>query len=382
MNLFMWDNFCSILKLQFHRMEDFCAANGYEIVRSPENADVIVVGVCAAFEADEQRSCQMLRQQESLGRPMYVFGCMVTVSPQKIRQERFFPTWEYGKLLRALVPSPTVSWGQVKMPADFRVREDYRIYNAKKKYVGVSFGCGFDCSFCPHKLGVGRLVSRSIDDILSQIQGLLQSDVETIVLTGTDTASYGREIGTSFPDLLMRILALPNNNAVYHVAQFNPEGIRREVERRKLVRSCWDERVTDFQLPIQTASDRLLKLMNRRYRIADVADFVESVRLKNRNLFLRTDLLVGFPTETEKELDDSIVFAARHFNEVTVYGYEYKAGTPIGKSGLPFFGKDVIRARVDYAREQIRQGGRLVHSGGQDITSLLISDLKKESLRR
>ena len=203
------------------------------------------------------------------------------------------------------------------------------------------------------------------------------------MLTGIDTASYGKDIGSSLPELLEEILVLPGNAVRYHIAQFNPEGIASARQRAQMARVCSDARVTDLQMPIQTASTRLLKLMGRNYTAADVLDFVARVRKANKGLFLRTDLLVGFPTETDEELAETVAFVARcHFNEVAVYGYEYKEGTQIALSGLPLWDAKTIKARVQEASRQLRAANLLVHSGGQDIGTLIQSDRSKECIRR
>ena len=376
--LYMGDNFCTIYKLAFHRLQKFLVANGYKLATTSQEADVLVAGVCASFEADEAMAQVLLDKFTRTGKPLYIIGCMVRVKPDKMPVSNLFYSWEYERLAKELVPEPSVAWEDIALPSGFRCREDYRIYNPQKQFVGLCFGCAFDCSYCSHKLGAGGLVSRSEEDILNQIRGLLHQNVSTIVLTGIDTASYGKEIGTSFPELLERIILSTDRWVNYHIAQFNPEGIDSKATREQMVRLCSLPYVTELQLPIQTTSSRLLRLMNRNYDIKNVTEFIDHVRRGNSKLYWRTDLLVGFPTETMVELEDSAEFAIQYFDEVAVYGYEYKPGSPIDKMSLPRLDANVIDQRKQKAIRRLSDAGLLVHSGGQDTQSLLKVDEFKE----
>jgi len=343
----------------------------------PSEADILIAGVCAAFDADEERSITILSKL-NIGKPLYVIGCMVAVRPDKMPDKaHLFYSWEYKKLFVELVPEPVVDWGDIELPTEFRCREDYRIYDTTKHFVGICTGCAFECFYCPHKIGAGNLVSRRMDEILIQIHKLLSNGVKTIVLTGIDTASYGKDIGTSFPELMENILTLTGNHSInYHIAQFNPEGID-----ERMVQCCSNPHITDLQLPIQTTSPRLLKIMNRNYKIDDVTNFIKYVRDKNSNLFLRTDIMVGFPTESSVEFSDTVEYAASKFNEVAVYRYESKDCTPIEKLELPLCSPSVVDYRMEQAGKYLKWIGCLFHFGGQDTTSLLLSDKKKYKMR-
>lgn len=291
-----------------------------------------------------------------------------------------YPSWDYQRLAEDLVPNPVIQWNAVPLPTNFRAREDYRVYNPKRHFVGISSGCSFACSYCPHKIGAGDIVSRLPSEIISTVQELIDDQAETIIITGTDTAAYGRDINYSFPRLAHDILGIPNNFTKFHIAQFNPEGLFDELST--MIDCCSNKLVADIQLPIQTTSVRLLQLMNRKYSPEGVKGFIEKVREMNTELMFRTDLMVGFPTETENELEDTIDFAIQYFDEIAVYAFEYKHCVPLASLNLHIFPPQEIQRRQDYARERLKSAGKLVHSGGQDIESLLLSDNTKETLRK
>jgi tRNA A37 methylthiotransferase MiaB len=95
----------------------------------------------------------------------------------------------------------------------------------------------------------------------------------------------------------------------------------------------------------------------------------------------RTDLMVGFPTESETELDNSINFVSDYFDEVAIYGFELKKNTPIARSCVNFFDDDEVKRRMEYARDKMHAAGLMVHSGGQLISTLIENDIKKEEIR-
>lgn len=378
MKIYMEDNMCTIFKLVFHKMQKFLVLNGQTIVEEPENADLIITGVCAAFEADESRSVRIVSKMKKSMKPIYGFGCMTRINPDRLKLKSIFASWEGQKLVETIVKNPKIGWGSIDLPTDFRNKNDYRVYNSKRHFVGISTGCAFWCSYCPHKLGVGKIVSRPEKEILNQIKTLIESGAETIVLTGTDVACYGQDIGTSFPLLLEKILNIVPQKIEVHIAQFNPQGLRFDFE--KLIKACQDKRVTDFQLPVQTASKRILKLMNRYYSMKEVRKFIVKVKKKNTNIRFRTDLIIGFPTETEANFRKTVGFVIKHFDEVAAYAFELKRNTPLVSYNLPLLNKSLIITRLNKALKVIRREGLLAHSGGQDIFSLICNDQVKEKI--
>ncbi|MFZ5865534.1 MAG: radical SAM protein [Thermodesulfobacteriota bacterium] len=361
-------------------MQSFFTANGHSIVGSPQEADVCIAGVCAAFEADEAVSVEIIRELLDFDGPVHVYGCLTRVSPERIPFETTYPTWDPQTLLSQIVDCPQVRWSDIPLPSRFRRKEDYRVFNRGTQFVGIATGCSFDCSYCPHKLGVGEIQSRPIEDVVLQVRHLIAEQAQTIILTATDTACYGVDIRLSFPELLEAILRLSNQRTSFHIAQFNPEGLFTNMG--KMLACCSDERIHDIQLPVQSASPRLLKLMNRRYSPQEVREFVEKLKVRNPRVFLRTDLMVGFPTETIEELEESVDFAMHNFDEIAVYAFELKQRTPVASQDLAAIPVSEVKRRQRYAANRLKRAGKLVHSGGQIRSTLVKSDRTKELMRQ
>jgi len=381
-SVYIEDNLCTAYKLELHSFQQCLVLNGCTITDSPEKADILVAGLCAAFEADEERSMDLMSRLGHFGKPLHFIGCLPRVQPKLFKNTNKFFAWQHDKLIKEIVPEATVTMKSCSTPSEFRVKQDYRVYDPTRQFVCVSLGCAFECTYCPHKLGAGNLVSRSADEIVMQIKDLIEKGTTSIILTGIDTASYGMEINTTFPKLLRKILDVsPDQGITYNIAQFNPEGVNDAENRQIMLECCSDPRVVDLQFPIQTSSSRLLKLMNRHYDMDALSIFLLEVKKNNPGIFLRTDCMIGFPTETEEESLATTQYIVKHFDEVAAYCYEEKQGTPITRTELKNLPHSVCTERKERVCETFTDNGLLVHSGGQDVNSLLKSDNLKQKMR-
>lgn len=378
MNFYMKDNFCTIYKLKFHQLQQFLEEKGLKPVEDLNDADVVISGVCAAFDADEARAISIMKKNAGRHVPHYAIGCLVGVNPENLVTDHSYRTWEFASLARDLTGVDDPDYDNAPLPSLFRSRGDYRIFDPVRRFVGVTTGCGFECSYCPHKVGAGGVNSRPIDVVVADVRTVIIEGARIIHLTGLDTASYGREIGDNFGRLLSAVLAGVGDEAVFHIAQFNPEGFGSGEDFETLLRACSDRRVVDIQLPVQTASERLLGLMKRDYRIASVHRFVERLRAANPKVFLRTDVMLGFPTETPSEVEETAGLVAELFDEAAVYTYERKEGTPIADVPPEWeIAPAEKKRRLRLVSERLQAAGVLVHSGGQRISSLLEADKAK-----
>lgn len=376
------DNMCTPYKLQLKRFHDFFAANGWTVVETPEEADLVLVGTCAGFDRLEEESLASLRTMHGHGKRVVAYGCMTRFDPERVAAVHdgpCIPTNE-GWRVAELIPNPAVPLADIPAPSTFRRKADYRLFDLTKRYVSITNGCGFECSYCPHRVGVGKLQSRPLDEIVEQVQALVAEGARTVVLTGLETGGYGTDRGDTYPELLARVLEADPSMEV-HVAQFSPTYVMEYGDA--LLELFSNPRVSDIQIPIETTSDRLLDLMGRTPRVTEIEPFLLRLRASAPRTILRTDLMPGFPTETDEEVEHGAHFAARLFDEVAVYGFEMKTGVPLDDMHLPRHPKEVIAARVERVVEIVSAAGRLAHRGAQAGTDDLFAlEARKEEMRR
>jgi tRNA A37 methylthiotransferase MiaB len=374
------DDMCTTQKLELKRIQDFFLANDWTVTREPEAADLLLCVTCAGWTKLEHNSLDRLSQLQGMPGKVVSYGCVNDIHPDKIQGIHSGLTISSKNKfdIEALIPNPKVALHEIAEPSAFRRKEDYRLYDLTKRYVNIAGGCSFKCTYCPHRVGLGRLKSRSAEDIVRQIEQLLKENVKIVVLTGMETAFYGMDIGTDYPNLIERVFEIDGTFEI-HVAQFHPIGISKYSE--ELAPFFSNERLTDIQVPIQTTSDRLLKLMGRPPGVENIKPFMRHVKTHNRVAVLRTDIIVGFPTETMDELRATLAFATEIFDEIAVYGIEIQEGLPVEKLRDKAHSTAEIEKRIEYAISYISTKGKMPHGGQQSDVSLLEVEKEKEKLR-
>jgi len=373
---------CTTLKLETKRLQDYFVANGWSVVDQPENADKIICGVCVGWSSIENASLQSLKDYSVFGDKVAAVGCVEGLDPELVKKVDPGRSESLYKLSLAeeLIQNPIVNIDKIPEPSTFRSPADYRLYDLSKRFVNVALGCSFNCSYCLHKKSIGDRKSRTLDHILEQIKFLVEEGgVKTIVLTGLETGMYGREIGTNFPSLLNKVLDSEGNFDIA-VGQFHPSGF--EHFESELTDLFSNPRIVDLQVPIQSTSSRLLALMNRPSLPSRIGQVLKEISTVNPGIVLRTDLIVGFPSESFEEFSNSVDFAAEYFDEISIYCFESKKGLAAAKveSIVP---KQEIERRKYFAIKVFSERGKLFHSGSQkDERDLDGLEQKRENQRK
>jgi len=377
---FVADDMCTTLKLEVKRIHDYFVANDWGIANTYDDADLIICPTCVGWKKLEENSLERLSDLSVYGNKVVSLGCLNSFNPSAVALVHKGICVSTQKLdnISSLIPDSKVKLGDIPEPSTFRCKEDYRLYDLTKRYVNISLGCSFSCTYCPHKIGLGPLKSRRVEDIVSQIEDILKM-LRILVLTGMETAFYGNDIGSSYPILLKKVLKIDSDFEI-HVAQFHPAGVVRYYN--EILPLFSNHRITDIQIPIQTTSDRLLKLMNRPRKIQNkLKKFMNEVRKKNKKAVFRTDIIVGFPTETLEELYETLNFVSDVFDEVAVYACEIREGLPVNKLVDSAYDKKELNKRVKLATDFVETKGKMVHGGQQADLSLNEIEKRKEDIR-
>jgi tRNA A37 methylthiotransferase MiaB len=381
------DDMCTTQKLNLARVQRWIEANDGVVVETPEEADKILCMTCNGWALLEQRSYDRIEKLDTAFHDkMIVMGCVVDSHPGKVAERFSGPTVRTRSKepfsfsgIQDLFPDFNIRLEDIPAQSVFRRREDYRDYNLSKRFINISEGCAFSCTFCTHKPGLGPRRSRPVDHVLDQVAQCVKEDVRVVNLMGMETAMYGIEFGSSYPELLRAILELSDNYEV-HVAQFNPEGIHRYYD--ELLQLFKNPRVSDIQVPIQSTSTRLLKMMNRRNHSEQIGSFMREVRAGNRRAVLRTDLIVGWPTETKEERLASLDFAGQHFDEIAAYTIELSPDLPAWKYQDRAFSTDELSRILIDSRDYLEASyDVVVHSGQQDDSTMAKVEQRRKKLR-
>jgi len=382
------DDMCTTQKLNLARVQKWIEANNGKVIDNIDIADRILCMTCNGWSLLEENSYSRIKKYSRQFRDkMIVMGCVNDAHPEKVASIWNGPTvrtnssetYSFSEIEK-LFPEFIVKLSEIPAQSIFRKKDDYRDYNLSKRFINIAEGCAFNCTFCTHKPGLGKRRSRPLDEILKQVEDCVRDGVKVINLMGMETSMWGIEYKNDYAGLLKSVLDLSDSYEV-HIAQFNVTGINRNP--RDLLPLFQNKRVTDIQAPIQTTSNRILKMMNRKLHTENIGNFMRDVREKNTRVILRTDLIVGWPTETIEERIDSLDFAGQYFDEIALYSIELSDDLPASKYQKDAFSNSELYEIHQEAMEYLTSNYPkvVVHSGQQDDNTMKIAEEKRINLR-
>ncbi len=267
-----------------------------EVVSSEKDADIVVVNTCTVKHLTEQKIFSRLRKLKELGVDVIVTGCMVPVQNEELKTIS-----EHFQL---------IGWNELdKFNRIFGIKNGQYAgftYDKLTKIVQINYGCLGNCSFCIVKLVKGSVKSRSIEEIIEEIEDALKRGYKEIYLTSTDTAAYGFDIQKRLPDLIKEILDRFDGDYIIRIGMMNPMLLR--FFYKKFIDLYTDERMYKFlHLPIQSGSEKVLMEMQRPGKVEEFYKMHEEFMKTTNNLGnFATDIIVGYPTETEEDFNKTI----------------------------------------------------------------------------
>lgn len=382
------DDMCTTQKLNLARVQRWIEANGSFVTDVIDEADKILCMTCNGWSLLEENSYKRIQSLSGDYKDrMIVVGCVVDAHPSKVAEIWSGPTvrtagehtYSFAGI-EDFFPEFAIPLQDIPAQSVFRRKEDYRDYNLSKRFINIAEGCAFNCTFCTHKPGLGRRRSRPIAEILEQIKGCVEDGVRVVNLMGMETSLYGIDVGSSYPELLKAVLDYHGSYEV-HIAQFNSTGIARYYD--SLLPLFQNKRVTDIQAPIQSVSPRLLKMMNRKDHGERIGSFINEMRKVNNRAILRTDLIVGWPSETEEERIASLDFAGTYFDEVALYTIELSPDLPAWKFQDEAFTTDQLEQIRAWSYTYLcdKYPDLVVHSGQQTDSTMAAAEQKRIRLR-
>lgn len=326
---------CKVNAYETEAMQEILERNGYEIVPFEEKADIYIVNTCSVTNIADRKSRQMLHRARKRNPDAVVVaaGCYVQAAGQELLQDKAVDIL-IGNNEKENLPEILRAWEEEHISShihDLTHEKEYerlhlsRTAGHTRAYVKIQDGCNQFCSYCIIPYTRGRVRSRSMEDILQEVRDLAANGYQEVVLTGIHLDSYGTDLeGTS-------LLAV-----VQEVAKI--EGIRRirlgslepRIMTEEFVRGLAAEKklCPHFHLSLQSGCDETLKRMNRRYTADEFRDCCGRLRRYFDHPALTTDVIVGFPGETEEEFRTTVKFLEEIcFYETHVFKFSRRRGT-------------------------------------------------------
>ena len=285
---------------------------GMELVDDIVDADVIIVNTCYVKQPTENKVTTRIQklQKNYPDKKVVVSGCMVEIDPKKLDKIADISTnWIGPHQLNKTVDVVNASLeGQLLRQTGLtkdskvglnKIKDDPFIH-----IIQICEGCLGVCSFCCTRLARGPLHSYPISEIKAEAQKAIDSGCVEIELTAQDTAAFGHDSGEKLSSLIKEVANLDGNFRI-RVGMMHPKNIFDDVD--ELIDAFKLPNVYKFiHLPVQTGSNKVLKEMNRRHTIEEYLDFVKKIRNSIPEITLATDIIVGYPTETDEDFQKTI----------------------------------------------------------------------------
>lgn len=299
-----------------------------------EPADIYIVNTCTVTHLGDKKSRQMLRRakRNNPNSLIVATGCYAQVSPEKINEIEEVDLI-VGTANRSQIVDIVEKQNSKINIEDFE--KDHIFDNTTidsteghtRAYIKVEDGCRQYCSYCIVPYARGPIRSRSIEDTVKEISGLVKAGYKEVVLTGIHVASYNNE-GKRLIDLIEEVSKIPGLERI-RLSSLEPTIITEKFLERlsKIPEFC-----PHFHLSLQSGSSGVLKRMNRHYTPDIYSDNVDLIRKYFPNAGITTDIIVGFPGETDEEFKETVDFANKiKFSKIHIFPYSPREGTPAAK---------------------------------------------------
>ncbi|MDP3026371.1 MAG: tRNA (N(6)-L-threonylcarbamoyladenosine(37)-C(2))-methylthiotransferase [Nanoarchaeota archaeon] len=300
---------------------------GYEITNNEKIAGIVILNTCVVKSKTESKIRRRIQDlaKDSKRKLIIIAGCMPETDAKEIKKLNekaiFLGTHHFSeipKLIRKHKEN-NLGWSEQNKFLDYQAEEKInlpKISNNKLiSITQISEGCSGHCSFCKARLAKGKLFSYDMNNIIKSIENDLKSGAKEIWLTSQDNANYNLDKGSQkLPELLQKILALKHNFKL-RLGMMDPNNVFPILE--ELIKIYRNPKMYKFlHIPIQSASNKVLKEMNRLYEIEDAENIIERFRKEIPDITISTDIIVGYPTETQEGHEKNLAFIKKYKPDV------------------------------------------------------------------
>jgi len=350
---------CQQNEADSEKLAGMAEAMGYEISDKPEGASLILVNTCAIREHAEKRALSLVGQYKHLKakNPDLVIGLCGCMVVQEHRVEEIKHRYPYVDLLfgtSSLYRLPELLLKKLETkkrilfrdPDDRTVAENIPIHREStyRAWVSVMYGCNNFCSYCIVPYVRGRERSREKAAIVREVRELVANGYRDITLLGQNVNSYGKDLAEQcdFADLLSELDAIEGDYLLHFMTSHPKDATRKLID----VMASSKHVAHHFHLPMQSGSDRVLHAMNRHYDMEKYLGIVDYIREKMPDAVITSDIIVGFPEESEEEFEETLCALRRvRFDMLYSFIYSPRKGTPAAE--MEQISPEIKSARFD-----------------------------------
>ena len=328
---------CKVNSYELESAEQQLLQHGYEIVPFAPGADIYVINTCTVTNIADRKSRQMLRRAKKMNPDALVvaMGCYAQVKGKELNKDDAIDIVignnKRGELLRALQLYESTgvkqeAWIDINRTNVYENISIDHVEEHTRAFVKIQDGCNQFCSYCIIPYARGRVRSRNLPDIIREIQSIADSGCREVVITGIHVCSYGRDLKDG-SDLVSVLKAVDQIEGIERIrlGSLEPGSMTEEVirEMSRMKKLC-----PHFHLSLQSGCDRTLKRMNRKYDTETFRKVCENLRRYFDDPALTTDIITGFPGETDEDFEECRKFVEEiQFYETHIFPYSRREGT-------------------------------------------------------
>lgn len=398
---------CDRRKLDANKIHKYLTLNDYKIIKNPKKADIIILVTCGADNTVADVYFGIIEEYKKYKAELIVAGCISETDHERFQKSydgEYICTKEIEKI-DDYFPRRKINFSQLE---DFnrplvhidlsKIRDTFReLFTmssfTRKNYVKffnyilknlfgnnyillgnlmnlplddycvirISWGCLNNCSYCSIKNAVGKFHSKPIEDCIKEFKGMVKKGYTNFYLTADDTGAYGIDIEKTFPNLLNKLIKIEGNYKI-GIYALNPIWLVKYIDELETI--IESKKIIGIHIPIQSGCNHILKLMNRYSDVEKIKEAFIRLKKANPNIDLYTHIIVGFPSETEGEFQQTLSF----IKDLKLSGGSFirmsiKKGTPV--EGIePKIPKDEINKRKTHGKKYVKRLGYSVFENG------------------
>ncbi len=375
-------NSCGMRKANLRRYADFLLENGHEISRTPHDCDVILLWTCA-FRRDflDNSVSEIKRYTDQYDGELVVCGCLPDIDGETLSQNfsgRFIRWRDDEKQMEECFDAPRKKLSEIEwlLNKDYLCDdvEEFRGENPDKdasftdqfNSLFVTEGCRFECTYCSERLAFPPCHSFGEEKLIQDCRRMIEKTGKlNVMLLGDSIGDYGHDTGSSLPELMRKLKSISPDLKIA-LQGFNPASFMNFYD--EMERFLINGDICHLQLPMQSASDRILHLMNRPYTKADLS---KVFGLLNRVDFSEFDthLIVGFPGETEQDVEETLNFVLKHKPKYVLMS-GYMESPEMASSSLPHkVDNDTRYKRLRRIESQVKAAGILCNTDDSELSA-------------
>ena len=329
---------CKVNQYESEAITEALEREGFRIIDHDEKCDIYIINTCTVTAESDRKARQFIRRAIKKSPEAYIIvtGCLAETQPDEIAKiEGVDYICGNAKKLSVVAAASKFAESRCKESApiiqkselDSSIFEKMNItrFDRTRAYVKIEDGCENRCTYCIIPAARGKVRSKLPDEVISEVEALTEDGCREVVLTGIETASYGKDLkAVDLASILCRVDKISGIGRV-RLGSLDPSLMtERFVSKIAALKSL----TPHFHLSLQSGSDRILALMKRKYNSKMAFEGMERIRKAFPNAMFTTDIIVGFPGETDEDFEQTVDFVRRaKFLSAHIFTYSKRAGT-------------------------------------------------------